>query len=130
MSSFALGVSAEFRAAHKLVGGDFGPESELHSHDYRVEVVLEGDELDRHGFLVDIVELRSHLKALVDRFTSDTLNELSEFRGLNPGCEVFSRVFACALAERLDVGGLDALTVKIWESPDAWAHHRIEWKSE
>ncbi len=46
---YTLAVQRNFIASHYLVGGDWGPENQLHSHHYRVEVILEASELDRHG---------------------------------------------------------------------------------
>lgn len=129
MATYALGVNTEFSARHYLVGGDFGPEGELHAHDYRVEVVLEGEELDEHGFLVDIVHVKSELGRLVDRYRDVTLNDLPELAGVNPGCEAFSRVFAESLRAGLGREGapsLSALTVKIWENERAWAQYRLD----
>ena len=125
MATYALGVSTDFSAQHYLVGGDFGPEGELHAHDYRVEVVLEGDELDEHGFLVDIVRVNAELGRLVERYRDKTLNDLPELEGLNPGCEAFSRVFAESLRAGLNPKNLSSLTVKIWENERAWAQCRL-----
>ncbi|GMR24385.1 MAG: 6-carboxytetrahydropterin synthase [Acidobacteriota bacterium] len=126
MATYALGVNTELTAKHFLVGGDFGPEGELHAHDYRVEVVLEGDELDEHGFLVDIVRVKAELARLVDRYRDAILNDLPELEGKNPGCEEFSRVFAESLRDGLDTRRLLNLTVKIWENSQAWAQCRLE----
>lgn len=130
MAKYALGVNTEFTAKHYLVGGDFGPEGELHAHDYRVEIVLEGDELDENGFLVDIVHVKAELARMADRYRGATLNELPELADANPGCEAFSRVFAESLKDGLETQSLAALTVKIWEDPKAWAQHRIEFLSK
>ena len=126
MAKYALGVNTDFSARHYLVGGDFGPEGELHSHNYRVEVVLEGDELDEHGFLVDIVQVKTELARVAERFRDATLNDLPELEGVNPGCEEFSRVVAESLRDGLDPGRLSSLTVKIWEDREAWAQCRLE----
>ena len=126
MAIYALGVNTDFSAQHYLVGGDFGPVDELHAHDYRVEVVLEGDELDEHGFLVDIVRVKAELERLVERYRDATLNELPELAGVNPGLEALSRVFAESLRDGLDTGALSALAVKIWENERAWAQCRLE----
>ncbi len=61
-----------------------GPENQRHSHHYRVEVQLEGTELDQHGYLVDIVDIETQLEALVAYYRDKTLNELPEFKDLNP----------------------------------------------
>lgn len=126
MARYALGVITRFSARHYLIGGDFGPEGEPHGHDYRVEVVLEGDELDEHGFLVDIVKVDDALGRLAERYRDRILNELPELAGVNPGVEAFSRVFAESLRGGLDTAGLSALSVKIWENERAWAEYRLD----
>jgi 6-pyruvoyltetrahydropterin/6-carboxytetrahydropterin synthase len=90
---YTLAVQRDFIASHYLIGGDWGPENQLHSHHYRVEVILESPELDRHGYIVDIVDLETNLENLVDYFKDQTLNELVEFKGLNPSIEHFCRIF-------------------------------------
>ena len=62
---YALSVSRDFVAQHFLIGGDWGAENEKHSHHYKIELRLEGTELDKHGYLVDIVDVEANLDALV-----------------------------------------------------------------
>ena len=121
---YTLTVKRDFVAQHFLIGGDWGPENDRHSHHYAVEVQLEGAELDKHGYLVDIVDVEHNLDALVARYKDKTLNELPEFDGLNPSIEHFSRIFCRALAERINAPNLSALTIKIWENDIAWAAYR------
>jgi 6-pyruvoyltetrahydropterin/6-carboxytetrahydropterin synthase len=75
-SVYVVAVQGDFVARHFLVGGDWGTENERHSHHYTVEVQLEGKDLDRHGYLVDIVDIEDRLEALVDYYRDKTLNEL------------------------------------------------------
>ena len=121
---YTLAVKREFIARHFLIGGDWGEENRLHSHHYVLEVRLEGRELDRHGYLVDIVDVEKALEGLVAYFKDRTLNELPEFAGLNPSVEHFTRICCRRLLEQIDVAGLEALTVKIWENEIAWAAYR------
>ena len=67
-SAYVVAVQRNFVARHFLFGGDWGPENNIHSHHYRVEARLEGNELDQHGYLVDIVEIESLLDGLVTRY--------------------------------------------------------------
>ncbi|MBM4325756.1 MAG: 6-carboxytetrahydropterin synthase [Deltaproteobacteria bacterium] len=123
---YAVAVERDFTATHFLVGGDWGPENDPHQHYYKVEAQVEGRRLDRHGYLVDIVELEAALDDLVARFRNSALNELPEFQGLNPSIEHFCRIICHSLRERLHGENLSALTVKIWESAIAWASFRQE----
>ncbi len=125
MGEFEVGVLADFVAQHYLAGRDFGPEGSLHSHHYRVELVVSGAELDQHGFLVDIVPLRAELDELLGRYRDRTLNDLPEFAGLNPGVEVVARAMAVSLDRALAGETLRTLTLKLWENDTAWASYRV-----
>jgi 6-pyruvoyltetrahydropterin/6-carboxytetrahydropterin synthase len=123
MHRYTLAVKRDFVAQHYLVGGDWGAENELHSHNYRVEVQLEGKILDEHGYLVDIVALEAHLDELVAYYRDQTLNDLPEFAGLNPSIEHFARLLCQELISRLKEP-LSAVAVQIWENDLAWAAYR------
>jgi 6-pyruvoyltetrahydropterin/6-carboxytetrahydropterin synthase len=90
-----------------------------------VEVRLEGQVLNQHGYLVDIVALEAHLDDLVANYRDQTLNELPEFAGLNPSIEHFARLLCQELLSRLK-DPLHAVTVKVWEDDLAWAAYREE----
>jgi 6-pyruvoyltetrahydropterin/6-carboxytetrahydropterin synthase len=130
---YTVAVKRDFIAQHYLIGGDWRAENELHSHHYQLELQLEGSRLDRHGYLVDIVEIEHNLGALVDRYRDQTLNELPEFgppeaggQALNPSIEHFARILCQALAERIQATNLSALRVILWENEVAWAAYRME----
>ena len=123
---YSLGLRRDLVARHYLIGGDWGSENELHPHDYRIEVRLEGESLDRHGFIVDLVDLESHLDRLIGRYRYRTLNELPEFEELNPSLEHFARILCQELAAALEPTSLKAFQVTIWEDEAAWAAYRQE----
>lgn len=123
---YTTAVKRDFVAQHYLVGGDWGPENEKHSHHYQVEVQLQGETLDQHGYLVDIVDITHALDGLVAQLRDRTLNDLPEFAGLNPSIEHFARIVCQALAARIKAGQLSAITVTIWENQIAWASFRQE----
>jgi 6-pyruvoyltetrahydropterin/6-carboxytetrahydropterin synthase len=121
---YSLGVRREFSARHYLVGGDWGKENSEHLHRYRLELVLEAEELDRHGFLVDIVEVERHLDDLVAFFRDQTLNELEPFAGLNPSIERLAGAMHRLFRARFRDPRLTALSVTIWEDDIAWTSYR------
>ena len=121
---YTVAVERSFVAQHFLFGGDWGPENLLHSHPYKVEVQLQGDVLDGHGYLVDIVDIELNLDDIVAYFRDRTLNELAEFAGLNPSIEHFARIFCQMLRQRLRAPNLQAITIKIWETDIAWARYQ------
>ena len=123
---YTVAVRRDFVAQHYLFGGDWGPENQLHSHHYRVEVQLEGNGLDQHGYLVDIVDIESGLEELVSHYRDKALNTLPQFKELNPSIEHLSRIFCDQLSERIPASNITAVTVKIWENEIAWAAFRRE----
>ncbi len=125
-SNYVVAVERDFIARHKLIGGDWGPENELHSHHYQVELRLEGPELDQHGYLVDIVDIEAGLDNLIASYRDKTLNELPEFRDLNPSIERLAKLFCEAISQRVEASNVSAVTVKIWENRIAWASFRRE----
>ncbi len=124
---YTLTVQRDFVAQHYLIGGDWGPENDLHSHHYRIDLELQGDTLDQHGYLVDIVDVENHLNTLVASYRDRTLNDLPTFAGLNPSIEHFSRIFCMAMVDHLQASTLTGLKVVIWENEIARAsyHHTL-----
>ncbi|HEX5837162.1 MAG TPA: 6-carboxytetrahydropterin synthase [Anaerolineales bacterium] len=123
---YTLGVKRDFIARHFLIGGDWGPENNPNSHHYVLELQLEGSELDRHGYLADIVEVDRHLEEIVSYYQEQMLNDKPEFAGLNPSIEHFARILAASLSERIQEKNITALQVVLWENKSAWAAYRVE----
>lgn len=121
---YIVAVKRDFKAQHFLIGGDWGPENELHEHHYQVELQLEGEALDVHGYLVDIVDIEHHLEGLVQNYRGKILNDLPGFAGLNPSIENFSRIMCLDLSAKIGAENVSALTVKIWENEIAWSSFR------
>jgi 6-pyruvoyltetrahydropterin/6-carboxytetrahydropterin synthase len=121
---YTLAVKRDFVAQHFLIGGDWGAENTLHSHHYVLELQLEGQQLDPHGYLVDIVDVEARLNAIIDYYRDKTLNDLAEFEGLNPSIEHFSRIVCLHLASAIQADNIAAVTVKIWENEIAWTSYR------
>ena len=122
---YELAISRDFIAQHFLIGGDWGAENTLHSHHYRCEIRVEGSELDRHGYLIDIVELNAAVNDVIAQVVEHTLNELPEFEGLNPSLEHFARIFWAMVVSRTALHGR-TLAVKLWENERDWAAYRAQ----
>ena len=123
---YTLAVRRDFIARHFLIGGDWGSENLPNSHHYVLELQLHANELDQHGYLVDIVDVSHHLDELIGYFSEKMLNNLSEFEGLNPSLEHFARILAVSLDGRIQAANLCGLKVILWENDDAWASYALE----
>ncbi len=123
---YSVALKRCFTAHHFLIGGSWGEENELHSHDYVVEVRLEGSKLDEYNYLVDLIKIEAQVDQLIARFRDRTLNALPEFGGENPSIEFFARIFSQAIAERVKNHNLSGVTVKICQGEYASAEYRHE----
>ena len=126
---YTVGLRRDFIAQHFLIGGDWGAENFKHSHHYVIEIQIEGDWLDSHGYLVDIVDIEKHLTDIVLYYQDQTLNDLPQFAGLNPSLEHFSRLLCQTFASRIKVESddhpLKSIIIKLWENEVAWAMYRM-----
>ena len=118
---YSVAVQRYFIANHFLTGGDWGPENEAHAHHYVVEVRVNGPQLDKHGYLVDICEIELVLEELVCRYRDQMLNQLAEFDGLNPSLEHFAKIISDSILQKIQIPNMTSMTVKIWENDIAWA---------
>jgi 6-pyruvoyltetrahydropterin/6-carboxytetrahydropterin synthase len=116
---YRLCFQREFPARHRLVGGDWGAENDLHGHSYRIEWELRAPTLDSHGYLVDLVDVERALVDVSERYSGAVLNDLPEFETLNPSLERFARILWDRLSAGLPAGVEGA--VRLWENPSAWA---------
>ena len=123
---YTLAVRREFIARHFLIGGDWGAENFPNSHHYILELQLAGNELDQHGYLVDIVDVEKHLDDVVGCYRDQMLNERPEFAGLNPSIENFSRILATTLSEKIKAKNILVLKVVLWEHANAWAAYSVD----
>ena len=120
---YRTAVKRDFVAQHFLIGGDWGTENEKHSHHYQAEVQLVGEELDQHGYLVDIVDITSALDEVVAHLRDKTLNDLPEFAGLNPSIEHLARLFCQSFARGIHAPNISRVRVQIWENDSAWSSY-------
>ena len=117
---YEIYFAARFEAAHRLVG-DFGPATRTHGHTYRMEVIVRGKKLGYDGTLYDIGKLGRAVEALAGSMHYRDLNEIPDLAEVNTTAEAVASYCWDKLAELLRGQGLDSLTVRIWESPDAYA---------
>jgi 6-pyruvoyltetrahydropterin/6-carboxytetrahydropterin synthase len=123
---YTVAVRREFIAQHYLIGGDWGEENNPHAHHYVIEVMLNGPDLDQHGYLTDICDIEAALDNRVAYFRDAVLNDLPEFDGLNPSIEHFARILCENIAGKIQTGHLQSISVKLWENDQAWARYKTE----
>ena len=118
---FELRVVTRFAAAHRLTM--VGEKCEnLHGHNWKIEVYVQGNALDEGGVLVDFGIIKRHVRDLMETLDHKFLNDLEYFQnGTPPSSENIACYVADNLASRLDVPGIRVSRVTAWETEDASA---------
>jgi 6-pyruvoyltetrahydropterin/6-carboxytetrahydropterin synthase len=121
---FEVTVEESFAAGHALRGYK-GKCENVHGHNYKVQVTLEGAELDATGLLVDFVELKRLIREVVARLDHQFINDLEPFTELNPSAENMAKYFYERIAQGLrQEPAVRMREVKIWETDTTSATYR------
>ena len=120
---FEVRVEEMFSSGHALRGYR-GKCENVHGHNYKLEVSVAGEQLNSIGLLIDFVELRGAIRALVDKLDHRFLNDLSPFDQLNPSAENLAKYFSDNLEARLQKHGLRVSEVTVWETDVTSATYR------
>jgi 6-pyruvoyl-tetrahydropterin synthase len=122
--TFEVGLSRSVRAFH-IMPGLPGPEGQLHDHDYRIEVVVDREQLDDRGMVCDLDVLEAALNGLTSRVEGRNLEEQIRPAGAEAvTVEVFARWVHDSLSPAVAAAGGEALAVRVWETPVAFGGYR------
>ena len=118
-----VGLSRSVRAFH-IMPGMPGPEGELHDHDYRIEVVVDREQLDERGMVCDLDVLEAALTELTSRVDGRNLEEIRPAEAEAVTVEVFARWVHDTLASTVLAAGGETLAVRVWETVVAFGGYR------
>jgi 6-pyruvoyltetrahydropterin/6-carboxytetrahydropterin synthase len=121
---YRIGVWDHFSSAHYLRNYQ-GKCEHLHGHNWKVEVVLEGNTLDKSGMMMDFGILKMHLKEVVDSLDHKCLNDdVVFFKNLSPSSEHIARYIYDDMKKRLKGKKIKVFEVKVFESENSYAIYR------
>jgi 6-pyruvoyltetrahydropterin/6-carboxytetrahydropterin synthase len=121
---FEVTIEETFAAGHALRNYR-GKCENVHGHNYRCQVTVEGEQLDSTGLLVDFVELKRVVHSVLDRLDHQWLNEFPPFDVLNPSAENIARYIYEEVSKGLGQKEATRLAfVKLWETDTASAIYR------
>ena len=122
---FVVSVEETFAAGHAL-RNYHGKCENVHGHNYRVLVTLQGEALDQAGLLMDFVEIKKMLHEIIDRLDHRFLNDVPPFDVLNPSAEHMARYFSEEMGKALSASTsrVGVAEVKLWETDTASATYR------
>jgi len=118
---FELKVISQFAAAHQLKMVDKKCEN-LHGHNWKVEVCVEGKRLNPAGVLIDFGELKQHVKHIMEELDHKFLNDIGMFNDqFPPSSENIAFYIAGRLQRLIDDSDVRVSRVTTWESDSASA---------
>lgn len=126
--TYEVGLTRTVRAFH-IMPGLPGPEGQLHHHDYRIEIVVDREQLDDRGMVCDLDMLETALTKLTGRIEGRNLEEIRPADAEAVTVEVFARWVHDTLSPAIAAAGADTLAVRVWETPVAFGgyrHHAID----
>ena len=117
---YELKIISHFAAAHRLK--NFHGECEnLHGHNWKVEVYVEGKNLGKDGLLCDFKLIKEKTEKVLKELDHAYLNELPPFKNINPSSENIAAYIYKALSKELNNENIKVSKVTAWESDTACA---------
>jgi len=121
---FEITIEETFAAGHALRNYR-GKCENVHGHNYRCQVTVAGEKLDEIGLLVDFVELKRVVHAVLDRMDHQWLNDFPPFDVLNPSAENMAKFIFDEVNGGLPTkDGVRLASVRLWETDTASAIYR------
>jgi 6-pyruvoyltetrahydropterin/6-carboxytetrahydropterin synthase len=122
---FEIAVEQGFASAHALRNYK-GRCENVHGHNWKVRVVIEGERLDQTGLLVDFLSVKSLMGEILDRIDHQFLNEIPPFDAINPSAENIAEYIYQQMTGRLKNTPVPVRIreVKIWETDIQSATYR------
>ncbi len=112
---YELRVKLDFAAAHHLQGYP-GDCARPHGHNWIVEIFAQSERLDSIGLALDFRTLKAAAKDLIGRWDHQDLNQLEDFKTINPSAEQIARLSYERLSLSVDSSETWIARVTIWEN--------------
>ena len=121
---FEVTIEETFAAGHALRNYK-GKCENVHGHNYRVRVTMQGEQLDAAGLLVDFVDIKRLMGGAIEYLDHRFINDLPPFDEINPSAENIAKYFY----DRLSAGWKNEVPVRIaeirvWETDTSSAVYR------
>ena len=115
---YTISKQFHFSASHQLLSlPDDHPCKRMHGHNFIVELVLQSDTLDEHGFVRDFMELKAFKRFIDENLDHRHLNDVLPY---TPTSENLARyLYECAKSQWPQV-----IAVRVSETPSTWAEYR------
>ena len=119
---YEVKILTEFSAAHQLREFRGGCEN-LHGHNWKIEICVRGEQLDKTGLLVDFRIVKNHTKNILSNIDHTFLNDFGPFKDLNPSSELIAKYLFDELSKLINSSSLNVSRVSAWESDSSRASY-------
>lgn len=123
---YELKIISQFGSAHQLREYK-GKCENLHGHNWKVEVFVQGENLGQDGLLIDFKLVKKATEKVIDRLDHTFLNDLDYFKEVNPSSENIAKYIFNEISQNLNGPGITVNRITVWESDSACATY---WESE
>ena len=125
---FLVTVEESFAAGHALRGYR-GKCENVHGHNYKIRVTLEGSDLNAIGLLYDFKDLKEAIQCNIRKLDHRFMNDVPPFDAINPSAENLAKYFYDEVTRLLAEGAVRpeatcrVRTVKVWETDTTTASY-------
>jgi 6-pyruvoyltetrahydropterin/6-carboxytetrahydropterin synthase len=121
---FEISVEQTFAAGHALRNYK-GKCENVHGHNYRVRVTIEGEQLDSTGLLVDFLDVKRLMGGAIEYLDHRFINDLDPFDKINPSAENIAKYFYDRLHNGLkNEPPVRISEIRVWETDTSSAVYR------
>jgi len=121
---FDVTVEQSFAAGHALRNYK-GKCENVHGHNFKVQVRIEGERLDEAGLLVDFIDVKNGMLKVINCLDHQFLNEVPPFDVKNPSAENIAEYFFSELSALMPAGvPIRISEVRVWETEIQSASYR------
>ena len=124
-SRYTLTVVSDFAAAHSL--RDYPCDcSQLHGHNWKVELEATATSLDEMGMAIDFKKMKNAANEVGDEMDHRYLNDLEPFTKINPTAENIAAYMYREISSRLNSETIKVSAVTLWETDRACVRYSEE----
>ncbi len=115
---FEIKIETHFSSAHHLLNYKGECENQ-HGHNWKVEVFVRGNNLDKSNILIDFKVLKKEVNEIVDYLDHTDINILPEFEGVSPSSEILAKFLYERIKEKIN----NVSKVSVYETPTSCASY-------
>ena len=119
---YEITILSHFSGAHRL-RYLHGKCEELHGHNWKIEVSVASDRLNKEGLVIDFQILKQRVEKVIESLDHTYLNDLPYFSEKEPSSENIAKYIFDKLKKELKAYRVTLKKVTAWESETACASY-------